>query len=345
MRILSLNDISYPDMRLSNLMLKYCILKAGLVVSLILLTGCQTPPQTKALLGEPPLITNHHLINQVPFYPQQQYFCGPTTLAEVANFYDLEKSPEAIAPATFVPGLDGSLQIEMVAASRQLGMLAYAQRGNMRQLLSLLAEDIPVIVLQNNSIAWLPQWHYAVAIGYDLAAQQVILHTGVTEEHRLNFATFERTWQRGDYWMLVMLPPSQSSAQLEPFIYTKACQDLLDTGQRDAGITALQTAITQWPDYWLPYFLLANHYLSDAPETAVKWYKKGYAYGKKEISYLNNYAYALAKNHCFAEASLLVDKALSLAPNDVNVQDTQQEILQNAQRQTNQQCAHFTIEE
>ena len=326
-------------------MLKHWILKAGLVASLLLLTACQTPPQTKALLGEPPPITNHHLINKVPFYPQQQFFCGPTTLAEVANFYDLEQSPEAIAPSTFVPGLEGSLQIEMVAASRQLGMLAYAERGTMRQLLNLLAENIPVIVLQNNSVAWLPQWHYAVAIGYDLASQEIILHTGVTQEHRLNFATFERTWQRGDYWMLVMLPPSQSSEHLAPFVYTKACQDLLDTGQNNAGVTALQSAIKQWPDYWLPYFLLANHYLADAPDIAIKWYKQGYAYGQHEVSYLNNYAYALAQNHCFDQATVLIDKALKLAPEDSNVLDTQQEIRQSAKRETNQACLSLTTAE
>ena len=129
-----------------------------------------------------------------------------------------------------------------------------------------------------------------------------------------------------------MLPPSQSSQHLAPFIYTKACQDLLDTQQIDAGVQALQSAIKQWPDYWLPYFLLANHYLADAPDIAIKWYKQGYAYGQHEVSYLNNYAYALAQTHCFAQANVLIDKALQLAPTDANVLDTQQQILRSAQR-------------
>jgi len=319
-------------------MFKNLILQAGLIASLLFLTGCQTPPQTKALLLDPPPINKNHFIEQVPFYPQQQFFCGPTTLAEVANFHGLAQNPQAIAPATFVPGLEGSLQIEMVAATRQMGMLAYAQRGNMTQLLSLLADDIPVIVLQNNSIAWLPQWHYAVAIGYDLAKQEVILHTGVTAEHRLNFATFERTWQRGSYWMLVMLPPEQSSEQLESFIYTKACQDLLDTGQVEAGVTALQTAIKQWPDYWLSYFLLANHYLAQQPAAAVQWFKQGYAYGKNEVAYLNNYAYALAQLGCYADAESLLLSALALAPSDVNVLDTQQQIITLREQNSSQSC-------
>jgi tetratricopeptide (TPR) repeat protein len=314
------------------------ILKAGLLVSLLLLISCQSPPQTKALLLDPPAITNQHFIGQVPFFPQQQYFCGPTTLSEVANFYGVQQSPQAIAPTTFVPGLEGSLQIEMVAATRQLGMLAYAQRGNMSQLLSLVAEDIPVIVLQNNSIAWLPQWHYAVVIGYDLAAQQVIMHTGVTKEHRLNFATFEQTWQRGDYWMLAMIPATLSSEQFEPFIYAKACQDLLDTGQVDTAVVALQSAIKQWPDYWLPYFLLANHYLTEQPALAVQWFKQGYEYGKNQASYLNNYAYALSQLFCYSEASSIADEGLLLAPDDANLLDTQQQIMRRSTQHANQSC-------
>ena len=129
-------------------------LRAGLLFLVAWLSACQTPPQTKQLLAAPPDIARQHLIVEVPFYPQQQYFCGPTTLAEVAGFYGLSNSPDAIAPATFIPGLDGTLQIEMTAATRQLGMVAYTQsHASMAQLLSLVAEDTPLIVLQNNCIA------------------------------------------------------------------------------------------------------------------------------------------------------------------------------------------------
>lgn len=293
---------------------------------LILLTGCQTPPQTKQLLAEPPAIASQHLIPHVPFYPQQEYFCGPTTLSEVAGFYGLKKDPATIAPTTFISGLQGTLQIEMSAATRQLGLVAYAQRGTMHQLLSLVAENIPVIVLQNNSLAWLPQWHYAVVIGYDLQRKEVILHTGVTEAHRLNFSTFERTWARGNYWFLAMLPADKSSAQLEPFIYTKASQDLLSTQQVNSGITALKTATIQWPNYWLPYFLLGNHYFSSQPLVAAQWFEKGLPFAQQEISYLNNYAVLLSEQGCQVKATTLIEAALKISPNDSNLLDSQKQI-------------------
>ena len=292
----------------------------------ILLTGCQTPPQTKLLLAEPPAIASAYLIPHVPFYPQQEYFCGPTTLSEVAGFYGLEKDPATIAPTTFISGLQGTLQIEMVAATRQLGLVAYSQRGTMHQLLSLVADNIPVIVLQNNSLAWLPQWHYAVVIGYDLQNKEVILHTGVTEAHRLNFSTFERTWARGNYWFLAMLPADKSSAQLEPFIFTKASQDLLSTQQVKSGITALKTATSQWPDYWLPYFLLGNHFFTSQPLVAAQWFEKGLPFAQQEISYLNNYAVLLSEQGCQAKAATLIEAALKIAPNDINLLDSQKQI-------------------
>ena len=304
-------------------LLRQACLLAGL---LILLTGCQTPPQTKLLLAEPSAIARQHLIPQVPFYPQQEYFCGPTTLAEVAGFYGLNKDPTTIAPATFIPGRQGTLQIEMAAATRQLGLVAYAQRGTMSQLLSLVAENIPVIVLQNNALAWLPQWHYAVVIGYDLQNKEVILHTGLTEAYRLNFSTFERTWARGNYWLLAMLPPGKSSAQLDPFVYTKASQDLLSTQQVNSGITALKTATSQWPDYWLPYFLLGNYYFSSQPLVAAQWFEKGLPFAEQEISYLNNYAVLLSEQGCKAKATTLIEAALKISPNDSNLLDSQQQI-------------------
>lgn len=319
--------------------IKASVFTGFFIATCMLLTACQTPPHTQQLLNNPPNVLKHK-IDKVPFYPQQEYFCGPTTLAEVANFYGGDYSPAKIGPNTFVPELKGTLQIEMKAATRQLGMLAYTQKASLEQLLKLIAEDIPVIVLQNNSIALLPQWHYAVVIGYDMNKQEIILHTGVTKNHRLALSTFERTWQRGEYWMLAMLPPDKTSDQLTAFTYTKACQALLDTGQTQAGITALKTATEQWPDNWLAYFLLANHYLAqhlaqqgtDSIQQALSWYEKGFTHAAKETTYLNNYAYALAQANCYSQAIEMINHALKLAPGNANMMDTKHQIYQDKQQ-------------
>ncbi|MFT6898510.1 MAG: tetratricopeptide (TPR) repeat protein [Paraglaciecola sp.] len=302
-------------------------LKAGVFAGFCyLLAGCQATPQTASLLEKKPNIPGQHYIADVPFYAQQDFYCGPTTLAEVFNFYDIPLSPQSIAPKLFIPELDGSLQIEMVAAARQQGLVAYAQRGNLETLLSLVAEDIPVVVLQNVALSWFPMWHYALVIGYDLDSREVIMHTGVTENHRLNLATFERTWGRGKYWLMAAVPPTKISAQFTPLNYTQAAQDLLATGQIAAGISALQTAIAHWPDYWLSYFLLANHFLHDDPRQAAIWYQKGYQYGAQNVPYLNNYAFTLATLGCYSQANNLVVTALAYQPDNSNLLDTQMQI-------------------
>lgn len=304
------------------------------VLLAFLLLGCQAPPQTQQLLATPPNFAPQHQIAKVPFYPQQQYFCGPTTLAEVANFYGQKVTPETIAPKTFIPDLEGTLQIEMTSATRQLGLVAYAERGSMLQLLALVADNIPVIVLQNNSVAWLPRWHYAVVIGYDLPNQQVILHSGITEAYRLDIATFERTWQRGNYWLLAMLPPHRANQSLTPFVYTKAAQDLLNTKQTPSGAAALATATQQWPDYWLPYFLLGNFYYSTEPKTAAYWFSKGQGYAKREAAYLNNHAMLLSELGCQTEANTLINEALAIAPADANLLDSKEKIQKAAATKT-----------
>ena len=174
-----------------------------------------TAPQTNLLLQQSTALPTAHEIQNVPFYPQEEYFCGPTTLAEILSFYDKDIAPELVAPTLFIPDRQGSLQVEMVSSVRQYGMLGYAVQGNLNQLLSLVSEDSPVIVLQNQRLSWYPLWHYALVIGYDLETETMILHTGVTERRIVSMELFENTWRKGDYWMLAALPPEKGSKHFD----------------------------------------------------------------------------------------------------------------------------------
>ncbi|MFT4808702.1 MAG: hypothetical protein ACI9LX_002039 [Paraglaciecola sp.] len=72
------------------------------------------------------------------FYPQQIFFCGPTTLSEVLNFYGHSTTPEGIAPSLFIPGREGSLQLEMISAARTYGLLPYSTNSSLDTLFSLV---------------------------------------------------------------------------------------------------------------------------------------------------------------------------------------------------------------
>jgi hypothetical protein len=304
--------------------------RASLIAGLIiLLGGCAATPQTQKLLVSPPDIPIKYEIADVPFYPQQEYFCGPATLSEVFNYYDLKVSQTSIAPDLFIPDLEGSLQIEMIAAVRQHGFLAYTQEGNLEQLFSLVSQNTPVIVLQNNSIAWYPMWHYSLVIGYDLTEQKVIMHSANIKRHTVSFDVFERTWQRGRYWLLAAVPTNKTSQHFDSFIYTRSAQDLLSVGKILQGVSALKSATLEWPEYWLPYFLLGNHYLDSNLKLANYWYQQGYPFAQSKIAFLNNFAYALNQSGCQALAINVIQQALLLSPKDSNLLDTQQEIRSN----------------
>ena len=61
---------------------------------------------------------------ETPFFPQDQYQCGPASLATVLNAAGAGVSPQQLQPLVYLPGSKGSLQAEMLAAASHYGYLA-----------------------------------------------------------------------------------------------------------------------------------------------------------------------------------------------------------------------------
>jgi tetratricopeptide (TPR) repeat protein len=304
-----------------NSVKKACAL-AGLSL-LFLLSGCQSTPQADKLRQEGlASLPESHTIQSVPFFPQEQFYCGPTTLSEVFGYYGESTSPNDIAPKLFIPNKEGSLQLEMVSATRQFGFLPYTERGNLSSLMSLVKDDIPVIVFQNLSIQLLPQWHYAVVIGFDSDEGTVTLHTGLTPNHEMSLELFERTWGRGNYWYLAPVPPNITSPEMTPFTYVSAAYDMLKVGDEARSLAFLKTASQTWPSYWLSYFLIANYYLENPDiegnnKLAITWFEKGYDVGQHQQAYVHNYVIALRKGDRAEQANkVLMNGLVSFPDND-----------------------------
>jgi ABC-type bacteriocin/lantibiotic exporter with double-glycine peptidase domain len=176
---------------------------------IILLTGCATAPQTARLLEHPQGLPQKHELTQVPFYPQKKYQCGPAALATVLQQSGVNISPLELVPEIYIPARQGSLQIEILASSRRHGRIAYRIEPNLQSLFKEVSAGNPVLVLQNLGLSWAPTWHYAVVAGFDFTSEKVILRSGVEERHQTSLNTFERTWARGKYWGIVVLPPDK----------------------------------------------------------------------------------------------------------------------------------------
>ena len=72
----------------------------AIILALVVVVGvvsCATPPQSRELQANPPPIPAAVELEQVPFFPQQKYHCGPAALAAILNFRGSKLTPEAVA--------------------------------------------------------------------------------------------------------------------------------------------------------------------------------------------------------------------------------------------------------
>jgi tetratricopeptide (TPR) repeat protein len=168
------------------------------------------PPQSAALAATRPAgLPARVELDAVPFFAQTRYHCGPAALATVLVRAGFAVTPEALAEQVFLPSREGSLQIEMLAGARRAGAMAVLLPGELSALCRELAAGTPLVVLQNLTLAIAPTWHYAVAVGYDLDAPQLVLRSGTVRREVMALDLFERTWARAGHWAFAALQPGQ----------------------------------------------------------------------------------------------------------------------------------------
>jgi len=240
--------------------------RSGLTFILVsLLTGCASAPQTtqlleQQLLGQPTGLPQFHELTHVPFYPQKKYHCGPAALAAMLEDSGITISPGDLVPEIYIPVRQGSLQIEILAATRNHGRIAYRIDGNLSSLFKEVSAGNPVLTLQNLGLSWAPTWHYAIVVGFDLTNKKVILRSGMEKRHQTSLDTFEHTWARSDFWGIVVLPPNKLPASANAQRYLEAVAALEKTGHWQAALTAYTTALDHWPDNLIAQMGLGNSY-------------------------------------------------------------------------------------
>ena len=252
----------------------------------------------------------------MPFFPQTEYQCGPAALATVLAHAGADVDADDLVREVYAPGLRGSLQPELLGATRRHGFIPYVLEPRVGALAAELAARRPVLVLQNLGVDRVPVWHYAVVVG--LAGDEVILRSGTDERRIERGRYFLRSWERGSNWAFVALPPGELPATATPGTYVRAlagAEPLLEPAAAERGYRA---AMTRWPDDELVLFAAAGqrHTAGDlAAATAL--YRRLLAAAPQHAAARNNLANALAERGCHAEALAEARAALAaLSPSD-----------------------------
>ena len=309
--------------------MKLCACRLACTLFLLLALGaCASSPQTRLLLDHPPDLPPVTELSDVPFFPQQEYHCGPAALAAIINYRGITVEPDDIARLVYVPELQGSLQVEIVAATRQFDLVPVELDGQIESLLHELAAGNPVFVLQNLALEAYPLWHYEILIGYDLEQGHMILRSGANRRITRTFALFEKTWQRADHWALVVVGADSIPATGGVDAYLAAVIGMEQVGRLASAREAYASAVQRWPDSLLALSGLGNtSYALGDYAGAESAFRAGLAIDPAKAELWNNLAYALARLDR-REASLeAIENALKLDPGNAGLQDSRRELI------------------
>lgn len=310
-----------------NRVRKRARLVACTLTLLVCLGGCATSPQTRLLLDSPPDIPPRVELTEVPFFPQLEYHCGPASLASIISYRGIPVEPDQIVKLIYVPELKGSLQAEVVAATRQFELLPVQLDGTLESLLREIAAGNPIFVLQNLGLDLVPVWHYEVVVGYDFDERIMIMRSGTKPRVYRSFALFEKTWQRAGHWALAIVPSNSIPQTASANAYLDAVVGLEQVGRIDTAFNGYDTALRRWPENLLAHIGRGNSaYAKGEYAVAQSAYRDALQIDPEKAEAWNNLAYALAQlgQH---EASLdAINRALALDPDNQNFKDSLTEL-------------------
>ncbi|RLQ21764.1 hypothetical protein DWB85_10780 [Seongchinamella sediminis] len=284
---------------------------------LLALAGCASSPQFDQLMdardGGGIGYSASRELEQVAFYPQSAYQCGPAALATLLTTAGRDVKPDDLVDAVYVPAKQGSLQVEMLAAARQQQVIPIMVEPRLEALLAAVDAGSPVLVMQNLGVDLIPRWHYAVVVGYDLEAGDIVLRSGETRRRVSSLRVFERTWQRSDYWGFVALPPGELPTFIPQQRYLVALADFLQQGEAEAAVAAAQAGVRRWPANVPLQMMLAEAYAAaSAAQAAVSVYRDILLQDERYAPAHNNLAMLLFRQGQRQEALVHARRAVAL---------------------------------
>ena len=280
-----------------------------------LLGGCAlVVPQTSELRDAWPTDLPARIeLTGVPFFPQEDYQCGPAALATTLAHSGVNVAPDDLVGQVYLPERRGSLQIEMLAAPRNYRRVSYALAPRFEDLLREVAAGNPVIVLQDYGVWPVHLWHYAVAVGYDRATGEVVLRSGKKPRLTMPLAILEYTWKESAYWAMVTVQADRIPASASESPYLAAIVAMARVGDARAAKIAYAAFLKRWPENLAAGIGLANshHELGELTEAEALLRNLVERHSDSAVA-LNNLAQTLSDEGRNEEALAFVERAMEI---------------------------------
>ncbi len=219
------------------------LVSAALVA--LALFGCSLNPELR--LAEVAPSATAVQLEQVPFHPQEDHHCGPASLLSLLESAGVEADYQALVERVYVPGLEGSLQVEMQAVARSFGYVAYLLPPEPAAVLTEVEAGRPVLVLLNLGVPSKPTWHYALVVGFDPQRNEMILHSGREAASRQRAPSWLRRWDWAGRWAMILLEPGDWPAVADRDRLLRALAAFEESAPPKAAATAWRAAAEHWP--------------------------------------------------------------------------------------------------
>jgi hypothetical protein len=134
------------------------------------------------------------IIEGVPFLPQEEDTCGPSSLAMVLGFLGRDVTTQEIVRETRTEGLRGTLITDLTGAARRRGFAAEVADLDLPRLRERISAGEPVLLLVDLGIWSWSRPHYLVAYGW--TPEGVVAHSGRERGKVIPFSTLDAQWAK-----------------------------------------------------------------------------------------------------------------------------------------------------
>jgi len=134
------------------------------------------------------------VIRGVPFLPQEEDTCGPSSLAMNLRFLGSDALTTDLVRETRTEGLKGTLITDLATAARRRGFAAEVTDLDLPRLRERISAGVPVILLVDLGTWVWSRPHYLLAYGW--AREGIVAHSGREQGKVIPYSALDAQWSK-----------------------------------------------------------------------------------------------------------------------------------------------------